>query len=62
MKISKTELMHLKIQAAMREHWFDEDQMKYLGFDDDKEEHMYLVAGEHEVGASQIEGFDRVDD
>lgn len=54
--------MHLKIQAAMREHWFDEDQMKYLGFDDDKEEHMYLVAGEHEVGASQIEGFDRVED
>ena len=28
---SNTELIHYKIQAAMREHHFDEDQMKYLG-------------------------------
>ena len=28
---SKEELTHLKIQAALREHVFAEDQMKYLG-------------------------------
>lgn len=62
MKISKSELIHLKIQAAMREHCFEEDQMKYLGYDEDTDEHMYLVAGEHKVGASQIEQFERADD
>lgn len=58
--ISYEELMHHKIQAAMREHLFEEDQMKYLG--ERAGHHWYLVAGEHEVSASQIEGFDRVDD
>ena len=28
---SQEELLHLKIQAAMRENDFAEDQMKYLG-------------------------------
>ena len=53
---SKSELIHLKIQAAMREHCFDEDQMKYLGVRDD--EHWYLIAGEHEVPVSAIEDFE----
>ena len=28
---TKEELIHLKIQAALRENYFEEDQMKYLG-------------------------------
>ena len=54
------ELIHLKIQAAMRENVFAEDQMKYLG--ERAGHHWYLVAGEHEVKAEQIEDFEMVDD
>jgi len=53
---SKSDLIHLKIQAAMREHVFDEDQMKYLGERDG--EHWYLIANEHEVPVSSIEDFE----
>jgi hypothetical protein len=57
MKIpSKAELMHLKIQAAMRENVFAEDQMKYLG---EKEgHHWYLIDGQHEVSTDQFEEFE----
>ena len=48
---SKEELTHLKIQAALREHVFAEDQMKYLG--ERAGHHWYLVAGEHEVSADE---------
>lgn len=57
---SKSELIHHKIQAAMREHVFDESQMKYLGMRDQK--HWYLIAGEHEVSADQIEEFEHEHD
>lgn len=57
---TQEELIHLKIQAAMREHAFDEDQMKYLG--ERAGHHWYLVAGEHEVSADCIEEFDMVQD
>jgi hypothetical protein len=57
---NKTELIHLKIQAAMRENVFDETQMKYLGIKDGK--HLYLIDGEHEVFADQFEDFEVVDD
>lgn len=57
---NKSELIHLQIQAALRENHFGEDQMKYLG----KREghHWYLVGGEHEVRADQFESFEMVDD
>lgn len=54
---TQSDLIHLKIQAAMREHYFDEDQMKYLGERDG--EHWYLIAGEHEVPVTAIEMFER---
>jgi hypothetical protein len=57
---NKTELIHLKIQAAMRENVFAEDQMKYLGLKDGK--HLYLIDGEHEVFADQFEDFEVVED
>jgi len=53
---SQTELIHLKIQAAMRENHFDEDQIKYLGIRDG--EHWYLVSNEYEVPISDIEEFE----
>jgi hypothetical protein len=53
---TKEELIHLKIQAAMRENIFAEDQMKYLG--ERAGHHWYLIAGEHEVSANQIEDFE----
>ena len=54
---TKSDLIHYKIQAAMRENIFDEDQMKYLGVRED-DKHWYLVAGEHEVSADQFEQFE----
>ena len=65
---SQEELLHLKIQAAMRENDFAEDQMKYLG--ERAGHHWYLIAGEHEykingqhiVVTSQIEEFDQVEE
>jgi len=56
---SKTDLIHHKIQAAMRENVFEEDQMKYLGLREG--EHWYLIAGEHEVPVSSIEDFEMED-
>jgi len=57
---TQEELIHLKIQAALREHVFDETEMKYLG--ERAGHHWYLVAGEHEVSADCIQEFERVDD
>jgi hypothetical protein len=57
---NKTELIHLKIQAAMRENVFDETQMKYLGIKDGK--HLYLIDNQHEVFADQFEDFEVVED
>ena len=53
---SKAELIHLKIQAAMRENVFAEDQMKYLG--EKAGHHWYLIDGQHEVSADQLEEFE----
>jgi hypothetical protein len=58
--ISRAELIHYKIQAAMRENNFREDQMKYLGLKNGK--HLYLIDGEHEVFADQFEDFEVVED
>jgi hypothetical protein len=52
---SKAELIHYKIQAAMRENVFAEDQMKYLG--ERAGHHWYLIDGQHEVSAEQFEEF-----
>lgn len=53
---TKAELIHLKIQAAMRENVFGEDQMKYLGERDGS--HWYLIDNQHEVSAEQFEDFE----
>jgi hypothetical protein len=53
---TKAELIHYKIQAAMRENVFAEDQMKYLG--EKAGHHWYLIDGKHEVSAEQFEEFE----
>ena len=55
MEISKGMLTHYKIQAAMRSQNFPKDELEYLGERDG--EHWYKIAGEHEVPASEIQGF-----
>ena len=57
---SKSELIHYKIQAAMRENIFDENQMKYLG--ERAGHHWYLVDGQQEVSAEQFEEFELTED
>ena len=57
---SKGELIHLQIQAALRENYFDEDQMKYLG--KRKGHHWYLVGGEIEVPADQFDSFEIINE
>jgi hypothetical protein len=53
---SKAELIHYKIQAAMRENVFGENQIKYLG--EKAGHHWYLIDGQHEVSADQFEEFE----
>jgi hypothetical protein len=53
---TREELLHLKIQAAMRENVFAEDQMKYLG--KRAGHHWYLIDGQHEVSSDQLEDFE----
>ena len=58
--ISRDTLLHLKIQAAMREKHFEEDQMKYLGVREG--EHWYLVGNEYEVPVKYINSFELIKD
>ena len=62
MNVSRSDLIHHKIQAAMREHHFMDDDLMYLGFNEAKGEHEYKINGQHIVVASQLEGFDRIDE
>jgi hypothetical protein len=61
MEISKSDLIHYKIQAAIRENVFQDDDLMYLGFNEDKGEHEYKINGQHVVLASQIEDFEQVE-
>lgn len=60
LSVSRSELVHYQIQAIMREQHFENDQLMYLGIRD--EQHWYLIAGEHEVSAEQIEGMEQVEE
>jgi len=57
LSISRGELIHYKIQAAMREYNFPSNELMYLG--EREGDHWYLIAGEYEVPAHMIEGFDK---
>jgi hypothetical protein len=57
---SKAELIHLKIQAAMRENIFTDMDIKYLG--EREGHHWYLIDGKHEVRDDQFTDFDIIDE
>jgi hypothetical protein len=59
-KISEKDLLHLKLQAIIRENDMPTNQLMYLGFRDN--DHWYLIAGEHEVPVQDIEGIEPEDD
>ena len=56
MKISRDELLHLKMQAILKENNIPKNELMYLGVKD--EEHWYLIGGRHEVPVGMIEGID----
>lgn len=55
--IGRTELMHHRLQAFLRE--FTCSDIEYLGLRND--EHWYRI-GVHEVNVKDIEGLEQVDD
>ena len=57
---TKSELYHLKIQAAMRDYNFG-DSLKYLGIDDD-DKHWYLINNQHKVSSDQLTEFELYDE
>ncbi len=57
--MNKDDLMHLKIQAAMRENNIPENEIKYIG--EGEGTHWYRIADKYSVPVNMIEGFDRVD-
>ena len=59
MQISRGELIHYKIQAAMKKHSFPPNELFYLG--EREGEHWYLIEGKHEVQSSLLEDFEVVD-
>ena len=61
MEISKADLIHHRIQAVLRENDFQDDDLKYLEFNEDKGEHEYKINGQYVVLASQIEDFEEVE-
>tara|TARA_B100000035_G_scaffold285989_1_gene269967 strand:- start:3179 stop:3538 length:360 start_codon:yes stop_codon:yes gene_type:complete len=57
---TNSELLHLQLQAILRENDMPPSEIKYLGKRDDGE-HWYLIAGEHEVPVKDIVGVDPVE-
>ena len=65
MKISQQELLHLKMQAILRENQFGDDQLKYMGEKEDvlgEMQHWYLINNEHLVPLSDIMDMEQVDE
>ena len=58
--ISHDELLHLKMQAEIREHNIPKTEIKYIGPGEGT--HWYLIANKHSVPVNMIEEFERVDD
>ena len=71
---TQVELMHLQLQAMLRDHDIPESELMYCGEKEYPSDfvahpeyhghlmHWYLVAGEHEVPVCDIQSVDRVDE
>ena len=53
MKISRSELIHLQLQAIIRDNNIPNNELLYLG--EREGDHWYLIDGQHEVPSSLIE-------
>ena len=58
--ISRDELLHLKMQAAIREHNIPETEIKYIGPGEGT--HWYRISDTHSVPVNMIEEFERIDE
>ena len=70
---TKPELMHLQLQAMLRDHDIPKSEIEYIGtrcyntkYTAHPEYHgmpmhFYIIAGEHKVPVCDIESIDRVD-
>ena len=56
---TNSELLHLQLQAILRENAMLPSEIKYLGVREG--EHWYLIAGEHEVPVTDIVSVDPVE-
>ena len=62
MQVSKSELIHHRLQAMLREHSFSD--LKYLGVRPDSvgiDQHWYMI-GEHEVSCDSITELEGVEE
>lgn len=59
-EISNKVLLHLKLQAIIRDNDIPTSQLKYLG--EREGEHWYLVAGKHEVPVEDIYEIEEVNE
>jgi hypothetical protein len=50
--LTKSDIMHLRLQTALDDKFFTEDRLKYLGIRDGM--HLYLVEGKHGVFAYEF--------
>ena len=50
--LSKSDIMHLRLQNALDAKFYTEDELKYLGIRDGM--HLYLVEGKHETFAYEF--------
>jgi hypothetical protein len=50
--LTKSDIMHLRLQNALDAKFYIEDELKYLGIRDGM--HLYLVEGKHEVFAYEF--------
>lgn len=50
--LTKSDIVHLRLQDALDAKFFDEDELKYLGIRDGM--HLYLVEGEYEAFAYEF--------
>ena len=58
--ISHNELLHLRMQATIRDHHIPESELKYIGEIDGS--HTYLIDESHIVRVEDIIDFEEVDE
>jgi hypothetical protein len=58
--MKREDLMHLKLQAAIREHNIPESDIKYIG--EGEGTYWYRIDGKYSVPVHMIDEFERVDE